>query len=134
MKFLPILALSAGLAGAALLAGPTQAATATNQTISLGADAQSIYTPAQVGMSRRNFRARCTTQEDAGYCECLTAVYAQTLTPPELDLASAMMSPRALMKTRAMNAFATPEARDAAVAHVEEAQAMYGPGCRQPAP
>ena len=137
MKILPVFALCAGLAGAALLAGPTQAATVTNQTISLselGADAQSTYTPAQVGVSRRNFRAQCTKQEDASYCECLTAVYAQALTPPELDLASAMMSPRALMKTRAMNAFSTPEARDAAVAHVEDAEAMYGPGCRQPAP
>jgi hypothetical protein len=45
-----------------------------------------------------------------------------------------MMGPRALMKTRAMNVFATPEARDAAVAHVEEAAAMYGPGCRAPTP
>jgi hypothetical protein len=45
-----------------------------------------------------------------------------------------MMSPRALMKTRAMNAFTTPQARDAAVAHVEEAAALYGPGCRAPAP
>lgn len=137
MKLLHVLALSAGVAGAALFAGPTQAATTTNQTASLtelGADAQTYYSEAEVGVSRRAFRAQCTTQQDAGVCECLAAAYAQTLTPPEVNLAAAMMSPKALMKTRAMNAFSTPEAREAARAHVEKAAAEYEPLCRQPAP
>ena len=54
MKFLHVIALSAGLAGAALFAGPTQAATTTNQTVSLtalGADGQSFYTEQDVAIN-----------------------------------------------------------------------------------
>lgn len=137
MKFLHVIALSAGLAGAALFAGPTQAATTTNQTVSLtalGADGQSFYTEQDVATARRAFRAKCSAQEDAGVCECLAAAYAQALTPPEVNLASAMIGSRALMKTRAMRAFTTPEAQEAARAHVAEAAAQYEPLCRQPAP
>jgi hypothetical protein len=137
MKLLHVVALSAGLAGAALFASPTQAATATNQTASLteqGADAQTFYSESEVGVARRGFRAKCSTHEDSGVCECLAAAYAQALTPPEVNLAAAMIGPRSLMKTRAMRAFASAEAQEVARAHVEQAAAQYQPLCRQPAP
>ena len=137
MRILHVVALSAGLAGAALFTNPGQAATVTNQTAALnelGADAQSFYSAEQVGVSRRASRAKCTTLEDAGTCDCLASGYAQTLTPPEVDLAAAMLSTKARIKARAMNAFSTPEARDAARAHVEAAAAQYEPLCRGPAP
>ncbi len=84
MKLIHALALSAGIAGAALFAGPTQAATQTNQTTSLrdlGADAKTYYSDADVGVARRAFRAQCATTEDAGVCDCLAAGYSQSLTP-----------------------------------------------------
>src|SRR5262245_4919870 len=123
MKLLHALALSVGVAGAALFAGPTQAATTTNQTASLrelGADGQTFYTAAQVGVSRRAFRAQCAAGQDSGVCECLAAAYAQALTPPEVDLAAAMISSKPGMTRRAMAAFTTAEAQAAARAHVEE--------------
>jgi hypothetical protein len=126
MKLIHALALSAGLAGAALFASPTLADTTTNQTASLrnlGADAKTFYSEADVGVARRAFRAKCATTEDAGVCDCLASGYSQSLTPP-----------KALMKSKAMNAFTTPEAQEAARAHVEEAAAQYEPLCHQPAP
>jgi hypothetical protein len=137
MKLIHALALSAGLAGAALFASPTLADTTTNQTASLrnlGADAKTFYSEADVGVARRAFRAKCATTEDAGVCDCLASGYSQSLTPPEVNLAAAMMAPKALMKSKAMNAFTTPEAQEAARAHVEEAAAQYEPLCHQPAP
>lgn len=137
MKLFHVMALSAGLAGAALFAGPTQAATSTNQTVSLtelGADAKSFYSEAEVGVARRAFRTQCTAQADAGVCDCLAAVYAQTLTPPEVNLATAMLDSTGRRSAQAMRSFSTPEAQAAARSHVEEAAAKYEPICRQPAP
>lgn len=137
MKLIHALALSAGLAGAALFASPTLADTSTNQTTSLrdlGADAKTYYSDADVGVARRAFRAQCSATEDAGVCDCLAAGYSQSLTPPEVNLATAMLAPKALMKSKAMNSFSTPEAQEAARTHVEEAKAQYEPLCHQPAP
>lgn len=134
MKFFHILALSAGLAGAALFADPTKAAT-TNQTASLselGADAQSYYSEAEVGSARRAFRAQCSLKQDAGVCDCLAAAYAQALTPPELKLAAAIVAGR--QGQGAARSFSTPEAEAAARTHIEAAAARYEPVCRQPAP
>jgi hypothetical protein len=137
MKLIHVVALSAGLAGATLFAGPSVAETTTNQTSSLrelGADAKTFYSETDVGEARRAFRTQCTTQKDPGACDCLAAGYAQSLTPPEVNLATSMISQKKAQKTKALKAFSTPEALEAARAHVEEAAAQYEPLCRQPAP
>ena len=49
--------------------------------------AQAAVAPDEKGPARRAYRAECVKFEPQGYCECITAGFAQDLTIPELALA-----------------------------------------------
>jgi len=70
-----------------------------------------------IGPYRRAFRAECVKHEDAGYCECITSGFAQSLGPQELTMAR---------YKRALDDAATPRARAAAQRTIERASARLG--------
>lgn len=132
LKFVPILALSAGLAG---IVAPAMALDAAN-------DAQSVYSAQDVGVARRAFRAQCLRYQPADQCECYTAGFAQALSVPEMRLATALLPARfghsEAAKARALTAanrkaagmgLADEAARTDAMTHIDTVEKDLANAC-----
>lgn len=51
-------------------------------------DARTLASDQDVGQARRAYRAACSRQENAGFCDCVTAGVAQALMPAEVRMAA----------------------------------------------
>jgi hypothetical protein len=153
MKLIPILAVTLSFAGAAF--AQTMAPTVQGQAAmgvatagaAAGADAQSVYSAAEVGAARRYFRAQCSRYEPADTCECVGAGIAQTLSPNEVRLAAADVAVRAAKvdtvrakavlarnKAAARLGFPGEEARTVAMARIQKLEADLMPICTAATP
>jgi hypothetical protein len=120
LKFVPALALAAGLAS---MVTPVVAQEATQ-------DAQSVYSTQDVGVARRNFRSQCLRYQPAERCECYTAGFAQALGVPEMRLATALLPARfganADVKARAL---AVANRNTMAMSHIDAVEKDLAKAC-----
>lgn len=79
-------------------------------------DARSVASEADIRTSRRAYRAACQQRYAAEHCECMTGSMAQTLAPPDLDIAAARFGGATAANARVDAAQASAEAACASVA------------------
>jgi len=85
---------SVSLAGVALAqteavpVAPAPAPMAAAAPVTSTTDAQTNASAAEVGVTRRAYRAACERHQSAGFCECVAAGMAQVLMPAEMRIAA----------------------------------------------
>jgi hypothetical protein len=105
-------------------------------------DAQTAYSAQEIAVARRAFRSQCVLYQPAERCECYTAGFAQALTPPELRLATALLSTRfastearraratqaAMRRAKGMG-FADEASRQEAMSRIDDVETELAPIC-----
>jgi len=150
MKNLCCLTIWACVASGAALAAPTLVSpsdTSERASSLSGRDAQSVYSAAEVGVTRRAYRAQCTKHQAADLCECLTAGYAQMLTPNEMRFAAAELrvrfartdrsradAQRALDRRAPAMGFPTADLRQVAADRIRALEVDLTATCSPPSP
>ena len=96
-------------------------------------DAQSVASAADVGVTRRAYRAACERHESHGFCDCVTAGMAQVLTPAEMRIAARTIGERINAQGDAAAAPQTDTAPIGASSHdrIEHTEGHYANVCAQ---
>jgi len=96
-------------------------------------DAQSIASTAEVGVTRRAYRAACNRYESASFCECVTAGVAQVLVPAEMRIAARTIGDRITAQGDASVVGQTDTAPIGASSQerIETAEGFYADSCAQ---
>jgi hypothetical protein len=84
----------AGVALAQTEAVPVTPAPQMSAPAAVASDAQSVASAAEVGVTRRAYRAACERHQAHGFCECVTAGMAQVLMPSEMRIAARTVGER----------------------------------------
>jgi hypothetical protein len=147
MHTISILTLAASLVAVPAIGAQRAIAEPASISTSPGADAQSAYGAAEIGVSRRAYRAQCTRFQPVDLCECLTAGYAQILSPDEVRFATAELATRfgrteaakatavrALARRSPAWGFGAEDARRTGVERIRRLEAELAPGCAAPSP
>lgn len=91
-------------------------------------DARSLASDQQVGEARRAYRAACSQEENAGFCDCVTAGVAQALMPDEVRLAARTFGERLPAEGDAYQSESPPMS---SAARIEQVEAQYANACAQ---
>ena len=91
-------------------------------------DARSLASDQQVGEARRAYRAACQRDENAGFCDCVTAGVAQSLMPDEVRLAARTFGERIPAQG---DAYQSDQPAMSSAARIEQVEAQYADACAQ---
>ena len=96
-------------------------------------DAQSVASAADVGVTRRAYRAACNQHESAAFCECVTAGVAQVLVPSEMRIAARTIGERINAQGDASIVGESDTAPTGASSQerIETAESFYAAACAQ---
>lgn len=89
-----------------------------------GEDARTHASDDAIRVSRRAYRAECQKHQSDEYCECMTGGMAQSLTPADLDTATALLAHQ-LADAPSPGDLSAPS-----VAAANAASAQFEPLCR----
>ena len=110
---------------------PAEAATA--PAVTAPTDAQSTASAAEIGVTRRAYRAACERHESHAFCDCVTAGMAQVLMPAEMRIAARTVGERINAQGDAPAAASTDTAPPGANSQerIETTEAHYAEVCAQ---
>lgn len=91
-------------------------------------DARALASDADVGQARRAYRAACSREENAGFCDCVTAGVAQSLMPDEVRMAARTFGERIPAQG---DAFVSDSPAMSSAARIEQTEAQYANACAQ---
>lgn len=96
-------------------------------------DARALASDREVGEARRAYRAACSREENAGFCDCVTAGVAQALMPSEVRIAARTFGDRIPAQGDAYGAVDTDmtEVGANSATRIAQVEAHYADACAQ---
>jgi hypothetical protein len=96
-------------------------------------DARARASDREVGEARRAYRAACSAEESAGFCDCVTAGVAQALMPSEVRIAARTFGDRIPAQGDGYAASDTDmtELGANSATRIEQVEAHYADACSQ---